>query len=170
MKERNIPGGEPQAPRRWGRAQRDLVNDPYRWSHKPATPAVCPQCGAVYLDGRWSWGARPEAAVEVTCQACHRQNDDFPAGVVTLGGARLPALKAELVQLARHQETAERAEHPLNRIMDIREEGGSLVIRTTDIHLPRRIGEAVERAHKGELKSHFDEAGYFVRIDWTSRD
>jgi hypothetical protein len=80
----------------------------------------------------------------------------------------LADLKGEIVRLARHQEEAERQEHPLNRIMDIREQLGSLVIRTTDIHLPRRIGEAVQRAYKGGLKSQFDEASYFVRVDWTS--
>jgi len=41
-----------------------------------------------------------------------------------------------------------------------------LVISTTDIHLPRRIAAAVKRAYDGSLKEHFDEGGYFVRIDW----
>jgi hypothetical protein len=43
------------------------------------------------------------------------------------------------------------------------------VISTTDIHLPRRIGEALKRAFHGELDMHFDEAGYFVRVDWGAR-
>ncbi len=169
MKKRDAsPGAVHASPRRWGRAQQDHIIDPYRWTHKPSEPAVCPQCGAVYQGGRWSWGDRPAAAVELTCQACHRINDKYPAGVVNLAGPRLVRLKDQILQLARHQEEAEREEHPLNRIMDIQEGDDTVVINTTDIHLPRRIGEAVERAYKGELKAHFDESGYFVRVDWTS--
>jgi hypothetical protein len=159
---------EHQAPRRWGRAQQDDIIDPYRWTRKPPEPAFCPQCGAVYQHGRWAWGHPPEGATELTCQACHRINDKYPAGVVSLAGPRLAGLKDQLLQLARHQEAAERQEHPLNRIMDVREAADSVVISTTDIHLPRRIGDAVHRAYHGELKAHFDESGYFVRVDWTS--
>ena len=35
----------------------------------------------------------------------------------------------------------EKREHPLNRIMAIEREGDALVVKTTDIHLPRRIGD-----------------------------
>jgi hypothetical protein len=42
----------------------------------------------------------------------------------------------------------------------------TLVITTTDIHLPRCIGEALHRAFHGDLKLHYDEASYFVRVDW----
>jgi hypothetical protein len=159
---------EHPAPRHWGRAQQDDIIDPYRWARKPQEPAFCPQCGAVYQHGRWAWGPPPEGAMELTCQACHRINDKYPAGVVSLTGPRLARLKDQILQLARHQEAAERKEHPLNRIMDVRDAADSLVISTTDIHLPRRIGEAVQRAYHGELKNRFDESGYFVRVDWMS--
>jgi hypothetical protein len=169
MKQRNVPSASTHAsPRRWGRAQEDQLIDPYRWTHKPPLSAHCPQCGAVYQEGRWHWAERPADAVETTCQACHRSNDKFPAGVVTLTGARIARLKGEILHLARHQEEAEKPEHPLNRIMAIEEQDDRVVIKTTDIHLPRRIGEAIERAYKGELKTHFDKSNYFVRVDWTS--
>ncbi len=171
MKKRDLSLTETHAsPRRWGRGQQTPVLDPYRWDHKAREPGVCPQCGAVYQGGRWSWADRSLAAEELTCQACHRINDKYPAGVVTLTGPRLAKLKDQILHLARHQEEAERKEHPLNRIMNVEETVGDLVINTTDIHLPRRIGEAVKRAYKGELKVHFDERGYFVRMDWTSPD
>ena len=44
-----------------------------------------------------------------------------------------------------------------------------IVIQTTDIHLPRRIGEAAERAFHGSLEEQFDERGYFVRVDWMPK-
>jgi len=71
--------------------------------------------------------------------------------------------------LARHQEEAEKSEHPLNRIIKIDDEPEGIVINTTDIHLPGRIGEAVNRAFHGSLSEDFDEGGYFVRITWTAR-
>ena len=73
---------------------------------------------------------------------------------------------AEMIRLARHQEEIEKAEHPLNRIMSIEEEKQRIVISTTDIHLPRRIGETLRRAFHGEVDTHFEEDGYFVRVDW----
>ncbi len=171
MKQRKAPpmAGR-ESPRRWGRAQRDAVIDPYRWDHRPAGPAVCPQCGAVYRRGRWSWAKRPEEAMELTCQACHRINDGYPAGLVSLAGPRLPALKAQILQLVRHEEEAERKEHPLNRVVEIEEGAEGLMVKTTDIHLPRRIGEAVQRAYRGELEIHFDEQNYFVRVNWKSSE
>ena len=72
------------------------------------------------------------------------------------------------MRLARHQEDAEKREHPLNRIMAIDEEDEAIVIKTTDIHLPRRIGAAVKRAFIGRLKEDFDDSGHFVRVNWTA--
>ena len=65
------------------------------------------------------------------------------------------------------QEEAEKNEHPLNRIISVEDDAQGVVINTTDIHLPRRIGEAVKRAFHGEIEDHFEKDGYFVRVDWT---
>jgi len=72
--------------------------------------------------------------------------------------------------LVRHQEESEKQEHPLNRIINIEQTADGLVINTTDIHLPARIGKAVQRAFRGELKEHFDESGYFARVKWHRDD
>ena len=92
----------------------------------------------------------------------------FPAGVVELRGAFGRQQKEEIVRLARHQEEAEKSEHPLNRIIKIDEDADKIIITTTDIHLPRRIGDAVERAFHGILDEDFDKGGYFVRVRWTA--
>ena len=99
--------------------------------------------------------AKAEVAFEELCAACRRINDKFPAGVVTLRG-----------EFA-HQEEAENKEHPLNRIINIEDDEQGVVINTTDIHLPRRIGEAVKRAFHGEIEDDFEKDGYFVRVNWT---
>jgi hypothetical protein len=148
-----------------GRAQRDRILDPYEAQHKPHEPAACPQCRAVYHQGRWQWGKTPENAAPLLCPACRRIREQLPAGTMTLH--HVPArLKAQVIGLARNEEAAEKAEHPLNRVMAIDEADGDLVVSTTDIHLPRRIGEALKHAYRGELNMHFDDAAYFVRVDW----
>jgi hypothetical protein len=50
--------------------------------------------------------------------------------------------------------------------MAIERTSGRIVVTTTDIHLPRRIGHALENAWGGTLATHYDEAGYFVRAHW----
>lgn len=158
--------GQTAGPRRGGRAQDRTVTDPYKVTHKPHEPSVCPQCGAVYHAGRWQWSEPPAGAHELLCQACHRINDAYPAGVVTLRGAFVPRHRSEIEQIVRRQETIEKPEHPFNRIMAVTEDDGGLVVTTTDVHLPRRIGEAIEAAFNGELVIDYDEDGYFVRVNW----
>jgi hypothetical protein len=118
----------------------------------------------VRVDGSGRKPDRPSH--EELCPACKRIRDKLPAGVVALRGESALRHKQELLQLAQHQEEAEKGEHPLNRIMGVKEDDQGIVIETTDIHLPRRIGEAVKRAFHGELETHFEQDGFFVRVNW----
>jgi len=149
-----------------GRAQNADVIDPYEARHKPKEPALCTSCGAFYHRDRWQWGRSPEHAHDTLCPACRRIAEHLPAGNVTLPAAFLKNREAEIVGLIRNEEASEKREHPLNRIIDIEQTADTLVVHTTDIHLPRRIGVALHRAFHGELDIHFDERGYFVRVDW----
>ncbi len=75
--------------------------------------------------------------------------------------------KDDIVQLARHQEQSEKADHPLNRIIDVDDKVPErLEISTTDIHLPHRIANAMKHAYKGTVTEHYDEGEYFVRVNW----
>jgi len=162
--------GPAAGPRRWGRAQDRTVTDPYKRTKKPLEPTVCPQCGAVYHAGHWRWAERPAGAHEEICQACHRINDDFPAGIVTLSGRFLPGHREDILHIVRRQEEIEKPDHPFNRIMKIEDTADKIVIATTDIHLPRRIGEALVSAFDGELDFKYEEDGYFLRVDWRRDD
>jgi NMD protein affecting ribosome stability and mRNA decay len=157
-----------QGRRNAGRAQSDHILDPYQSQQKLQEPTACQQCGAVYHHGRWQWGQEPAGAQQDLCPACRRINDRLPAGSVTLHGEWARQHKDEFLGLARNEEVAEKGEHPLNRIIGVEETADGLVISTTDIHLPRRIGEALRRAFDGELDMHFDDAAYFVRVDWRA--
>jgi len=166
MKQRNVSRREP----RKDRLIREQVHDPYKTRLKLAEPTVCSQCGAVFLKGRWQWAPRPAAAQEALCQACRRTNDRFPAGRLTLSGGFIERHKPEILNLARNQEEQEKAERPLHRIMAIEKEPGEVVITTTDIHLPRRIGEALHSAYDGDLDYRYDEETSFVRVNWRRDD
>jgi hypothetical protein len=162
------------SPRRLGHGNprpAEEVHDPYRTSRKAKAPARCAECGAMYREGRWRWERiMPPPATSLTCPACRRTRDGVPAGEVTLRGAFYAEHADELLRLVRHVAKAERAEHPLHRIMTIRRDGTAATITTTDIHLPRRIGHALESAWDGTLATHYDEAGYFARIAWERND
>jgi hypothetical protein len=142
-------------------------HDPYRDNAKLRAPRRCKQCNATYLKGRWRWEAlTPPAPATTLCPACRRSNDRYPAGEVLLRGDFVTAHADEILRLVRNVEAAETQQHPLHRIMDIRREDGDIVITTTDVHLPRRLGHALEGAWHGELTTHYDEAGYFARVTW----
>ena len=144
----------------------ERVHDTYKLRGKLAEPSVCPGCGAVYHAGRWQWGSRPAGAAEVTCPACHRAHDKYPAGFVHVGGPYFAAHRDELVHLMRNREEKEKAEHPLARIMTVEDENGGLLVTTTDMHLARDLGEALHHAHQGELEFHYNEGENLLRVHW----
>lgn len=145
----------------------DRISDPYMRTPKLAQPVVCPGCGAAFRKGRWQWSTRhPKSANRELCQACRRVRDDYPAGIVTLSGAFVRAHMPEILALARNEEKAESADHPMHRIMAVEDRRDRVVIKTTDIHLPGRIGRALTRAWDGILDLKFAKGAYFVRVDW----
>jgi hypothetical protein len=161
--------GLPRKRRRFGRAQDDPIIDTYKLRKKLPDPTRCPSCGAVYHDGRWRWPevTLPSMAHEALCTACHRISDKYPAGIVTIRGPVVRSHKGEVLGLVRNTELAEKSEHCQNRLMAIEEPSDDVIIvTTTDIHLPRRIGEALHRAFHGDLQLHYDEDAYFVRVEW----
>ena len=158
-------------PRAHGKAHRDrqledVAHDPYHARSKPAEPAVCPQCGLVYHKGRWQRGVRPEKAHEHICPTCHRVNDQNPAGYITLAGSYMDAHGEEILRLVRNEETREAEGHPLQRIMGIENKEGMVSVTTTDVHLARRIGDALHAALHGELTVKYSPDEFLVRVDW----
>jgi len=159
-------------PRAHDRSHRDrqideVGHDPYHARSKPAEPAVCPQCGLIYHKGRWQRAARPEKANEHVCPACHRANDRNPAGYITLTGPYLGAHGEELRRLIKNEQERVAESHPLQRIMQIEDENGKLIVTTTDVHLARRIGDALHAAFQGELSVKYSPDEFLVRVNWT---
>ena len=162
-------------PVRRDQLRQEREHDPYKRQHKPPEPSVCPDCGAIFHAGRWQWGLRGPDSAEVVCSACHRIRDHFPAGFLQVGAHFFTVHRDEILSLIRHHAEKARAEHPLARIITIKnddddeekqgEEVGILVT-TTDIHLARDLGEALHHAYHGALEFHYNEAEKLLRVRW----
>jgi len=149
------------------RLLQELVHDSYKAGRKLPEPTRCPDCGAVFLHGRWVWGAAPAGAHEERCPACHRIHDRFPAGFVALHGAFLGEHRDEILQLMRHHEAKEKAEHPLQRIMAIADSADGVTVTTTDTHLARDLAQALHKAYKGKLEFHYNKEENLLRATWS---
>lgn len=159
------PGSRPMRSLR-ERSIEDVVHDPYVEQGKPSGPAICPGCRLAFARGRWQRLARPVGAVDHLCPACRRIRDRQPAGYVTLKGAFVREHGDDLLRLVRNEEAREAKDHPLQRIMDIDRTDDALTITTTDVHLARRIGDAVTSAYDGRLTLKYSPAECLVRVHW----
>jgi len=146
---------------------KERVHDAYKAKGKLPEPTVCPQCGAVFHEGRWQWRQVPDNAHRETCPACHRIHDHYPAGFLTLHGPFFLAHRDEIMHLVHNEEKRERDEHPLKRIMAVEEEDETTLVTTTDIHLARRIGEAIHHAYQGNLDFHYNPEENLLRVNWV---
>lgn len=144
------------------------LHDPYL-RQRNAGPAHCPSCGATCQAGRWSWQAMPtnsHAADAVTCPACRRIADDMPAGTLTLNGDFIGAHQDEILNLIRNTEAREKSQHALERIMECRVEGNTMVVTTTGMHLANRIGHALDAAYKGFTEYRYSDNDVHVAVNW----
>jgi hypothetical protein len=147
-------------------------HDPYRPVEKLPDPTACPDCGALYREGRWTWEMAPDGAHSQRCPACQRDQDDYPAGILTLSGAFLAEHREEILGLARNVEEREKGEHALKRIMQIDEEPedeeeGTIVIKTTDSGLARNIADVIHRSYEGELDYEYTDGDELLRVRWS---
>ncbi len=141
-------------------------HDTYQERGKWPEATACRECGAVFLEGRWSWRKATANAHTIVCPACQRIQDAFPAGHLELRGEFFVSHREEINNLIRNLETQEKEEHPMERIMAISTEGDHATVTTTGIHLARRIGEALKHAYQGELGFTYGDAEKSIRVAW----
>lgn len=144
----------------------EVVHDPYHERYKPPEPAFCPRCGAIFHSGRWQWDEKGAAGHEHLCPACRRIQEHYPAGYVTLSGPFLMQHSTEISGLIGNEESKAKADHPLERIIEVSKEGDAMLVTTTGTHLARRIGEALRHAWKGDLELKYSPDEYLVRVYW----
>jgi hypothetical protein len=102
----------------------------------------------------------------VTCPACRRIEGGYPAGFVTVRGSFFEEHREEILNLIRNTAEAEKAEHPLERLIAVQEEADAARLTTTGVHLARRIGDALARAYQGGLTLRYGEAEQRLRVLW----
>ena len=106
--------------------------DPYLLEQKLADPSVCMDCGALYQNGAWQWKKTLTfSATKIRCAACKRILENMPAGIVTVDGEFSLKIRNELLSLIHHLEAREKCEHPLKRIIEIKEANQDMIITTT---------------------------------------
>ena len=150
---------------------RERIHDPYRATVKPREATRCPDCGVTFRNGRWAWPRTTQRGLRaLRCPACQRIADHYPAGELLLAGNFLAAHRNEILATACHVEEIERVEHPLHRVMAIEDHENGVRITTTDIHLPHQMAHALKKAFSGEMKTHYDREGYFIRVQWERSD
>jgi hypothetical protein len=140
-------------------------HDPYMEKAKRA-PCRCPDCGASFRSGRWSWDETDYPQSKQPCAACRRIRDNYPAGIVSIAGDFLREHRAELLGLIHNVETRQTRDHPLSRLMGIEEEDDELVVKTTDIHMARAFGNALYKAYGGTLEGGYVEGKNDLRLHW----
>ena len=120
-----------------------------------------------YLEGEVLLSKAQKARVEmVLCPACHKIQDRFPGGIITLKGEFLKTRKDQIIHLVRNEEARAKGINPLERIISIKDQGESVEIQTTNERLAQRIGREIQRAYKGDATYHWSEDDKFVRVGW----
>lgn len=153
---------------RQDRLIKERVHDPYMTRAKLPEPTICPECNVVFAEGRWQWQPSvPDKANSELCPACQRIRDKVPAGYLTLRGDFFRSHRDEIMNLVTNKVDAQKAQHPLKRIMSIDEADDGFVITFTDLHLPRGVGDAIERAYEGDLDIHYTKEAGKLRVEWT---
>jgi len=145
----------------------EQVHDAYKAREKLPEPTVCPDCGAVYEGGRWTWSGAPQGAHRTRCPACRRTHDRYPVGYVTLAGGFYEQHREEVLNLVKNCEAREKAEHPMERIIAIEDQPEGTVVTTTSAHVARRIADGLHNAWKGTLDLHYNKQQELFRARWT---
>ena len=141
-------------------------HDVYRSQQKLPESTRCPHCNAQIIEGHWSWPKPPKKFNEVVCPACQRIADNLPAGSIEIRGSFFKENRNEILNMIMNIEKAEKAEHPMERIMEITDEHDPVLLTTTGVHIARRIGEALSRSYNGELTIQYADEEQSVRIFW----
>ncbi|TAH37227.1 MAG: ATPase [Planctomycetota bacterium] len=133
---------------------------------KRAGAFVCDDCGVVQYAGKWRWGAPPRVEIQTgRCPACQRIRERYPAGTIRLPRAFLER-REEILHMIHNVERARKAENPLERLMEVKESGGRLVITTTGTHIARQIAHRLARRFHQKARIRYAADESLIRVDW----
>lgn len=148
-------------------------DDPYIPDEQRPANTVCTRCGAVYEHQHWRFDAKERTLVEqagvakeVVCPGCRKVAERNPQGIVTLTGDYWQRHREEILNLIRNEEERAMETNPLQRIIDIREEHGELIVETTNEKLAQRLGRRIDQAHNGDVEYQWSKDNHLVRVRW----
>jgi NMD protein affecting ribosome stability and mRNA decay len=151
----------------------ESYGDPYLADLKPNEVAICRECRSVYAGKRWELESRASKdlenaknIVETMCPACEKIRDHMPGGIVRLMGRFVMEHEEEIVNLLHHQNDAAMENNPLERIMDIEDSGGGLVVMTTNERLAQKIGRALHKSYAGAVEYKWSKGTKLARVNW----
>ncbi len=151
----------------------DSEGDPYLPKTGPKDGAVCRECGAVYLNKRWTLepkaqrSVNAEETVKVLCPACQKIRDRFIGGFVTIQGGFIKEHRDEILNMVRNKEERSKHYNPLDRIMEIKDMEDSIEITTTTEKLAQRIGRMLKKAFSGKVEYKWSSDVKIARVVWT---
>ena len=160
-----------QAPR----TRRNLASstDPYLPRRDPGEIEACSQCHALYQRRHWFFdeeayfhASMQKTTRMVLCPACQKIRDRYAEGQVTLqSGEFLRSHKDEILRLIHNEEERAKGINPLERIVDITESDGNLVVTTTNEKLAQRIGRTLKSTFQGQTTYQWSEPK-FLSVEW----
>ncbi|MEO0093296.1 MAG: BCAM0308 family protein [candidate division WOR-3 bacterium] len=163
-------------PERRGHARsgpKPKLDDPYLTTKAYPEPTICPGCGLVYHNKRWTkdeylLNSIKSIAQKHKCPSCRKIEDHFPMGIVTITQEDdfIKQHRTEIINLIRNEEKREILRNPLDRIMSLKNNDDTIVVETTSENLAVAIGKALKRAYRGELKINFSRENKQTRISW----
>lgn len=152
--------------------------------------AVCSHCSARYHNHHWSLpaatptkkaanGAAPHGDAtngasgkshpgghRVLCPACRKAEEKDPGGIVRLSGDYWHQHRDDILNLIRNEEKKAMGHNPIERILQIEEADGYLVVQTTNEKLAQRLGRAIHKACHGDVEYKWSEDTKLVRVEW----
>ncbi len=140
--------------------------DTYRGKNTLPAIQTCTSCGAVFMNGRWTWNEIENHAIKTMCPACRRISDNYPAGFIEIKGRFFEGHEKEIENLIRNTEKLEKNERPLERIISMKLSKGFAQLTTTGVHIARRIGEALSRSYQGNFTFKYLNGEKGIRVYW----
>jgi len=140
--------------------------------HESEAYLSCPSCNAHFIHNRWSWETQKNAhpTEKFLCPACERIAKNHPAGSVEIRGSYFQANRHNIIKLIMNIESVEKSAHPLERLMNLTDQGDHLVLKTTGTHLACKIGKTLSRAFKGEYSFFYGEGEQQIFVYWERND
>ena len=151
-------------------------HDPYWNKAQPKDPSYCKKCLAIYHNKHWCFdtdklkGLKANSkSHEVVCPACQKIEDHFVSGTVRLTGDFLHGHREEIVNLVKNEEQRAMGMNPLERIIEISNQGREMEVTTPHEKLAQRIGKSLHRAFSGKVAYRWSRGEKMARVTW-SRD